>query len=90
MAQETLKAQEETYNLIKRRCEFGASSELDLRQAQTRVEAARVDISRYTAIVAADENALTLLVGSPVPDGLLPTELNSVAILQGYFRRVAC
>jgi len=82
LAQETLRAQEATYNLIRRRYEVGASSELDLRQAQTRVDAARVDISRYTAIVAGDENALMLLVGSPVSDGLLPTELNTVTMLQ--------
>jgi outer membrane protein, multidrug efflux system len=82
LAQETLRAQEDTYNLIRRRYELGASSELDLRQAQTRVEAARVDIFRYTAIVAGDENALTLLVGSPVPDELLPTELNTITILR--------
>jgi outer membrane protein, multidrug efflux system len=82
LAQDTLKAQEETYNLIRRRYEAGASSELDLRQAQTRVDAARVDISRYTSIVAGDENALTLLVGSPVPDELLPAELNTVTTLK--------
>jgi multidrug efflux system outer membrane protein len=41
-----------------------------------------VDILRYTAIVAGDENALTLLVGSPVPEDLLPAGLNSVAILR--------
>jgi outer membrane protein, multidrug efflux system len=82
LAQETLRAQDATYNLIRRRYEVGASSELDLRQAQTRVDAARVDISRYTAIVAGDENALTLVVGSSVPDGLLPTELNTVTILK--------
>ena len=82
LAQETLRAQEATYKLIQRRYEVGASSELDLRQAQTRVDAARVDIARYTGIVARDENALTLLVGSPVPDGLLPTELDAVTLLQ--------
>jgi multidrug efflux system outer membrane protein len=82
LAQETLRAQEASYNLIRRRYEAGASSELDLRQAQTRMDAARVDIFRYTTIVAGDENALTLLVGSPVPDGLLPTELNTVTMLQ--------
>jgi outer membrane protein, multidrug efflux system len=82
LAQDTLRAQEGSYNLIQRRYEAGASSELDLRQAQTRVDAARVDIFRYTAMVAGDENALTLLVGSPVPDGLLPTELNTVTMLQ--------
>jgi outer membrane protein, multidrug efflux system len=82
LAQETLTAQEATYHLILRRYEVGASSELDLRQAQTRVDAARVDISRYTALVAGDGNALTLLVGSPVPDGLLPSELNTVTMLE--------
>ena len=78
LAQETLKNQEESCNLIQRRYEVGVSSELDLSQAQTRVEAARVDIARYTGIVAEDKNALALLVGSPVPEGLLPTELSSV------------
>jgi multidrug efflux system outer membrane protein len=82
LVQETLRTQEATYKLIQRRYEVGASSELDLRQAQTRLEAARVDIARYTGIVAGDENALTLLVGSPVPDGLLPTELSSVITLK--------
>ena len=82
LAQDTLSSQEASYNLIRRRYEVGASSELDLRQAQTRVDTARVDISRYTAIVAGDENALTLLVGSPVPEGLLPTELGTVTMLE--------
>lgn len=80
LAQETLRTQEDTYELIRRRFEAGASSELDLRQAQTRLDAARVDIARYTAIAAGDENALTLLVGSPVPDGLLPSELDAVTL----------
>jgi len=82
LARETLRTQEATYTLIQHRSEVGVSSELDLRQAQTRVDAARVDIARYTGIVARDENALTLLVGSPVPDGLLPTELDAVTLLQ--------
>jgi multidrug efflux system outer membrane protein len=82
LAQETLRSQEATYKLIQRRYEVGASSELDLRQAQTRMDAARVDIARYTGIVAGDENALTLLVGSPVPDGLLPTELGMVTAMK--------
>jgi len=82
LAQETLKTQNASYNLIQRRCEVGVSSELDLRQAQTRVEAARVDIAKYTSIVAIDENALALLVGSSVPDELLPTELSSVMALK--------
>ncbi|MCX5813921.1 MAG: efflux transporter outer membrane subunit [Proteobacteria bacterium] len=77
-AQSTLEAQQATYKLLLRRYEVGTSSELDLRQAQTRLDAARVDIARYTRQVALDGNALDLLVGSPVPSELLSGELDAV------------
>jgi outer membrane protein, multidrug efflux system len=80
LAQSTLDAQQATYTLIRRRSEVGVSNELDLRQAQTRVEAARVDIARYTRQMALDVNALNLLVGSTVPPELLPGELNLGAV----------
>jgi multidrug efflux system outer membrane protein len=79
LAKSTLEAQQDTYKLILRRYEVGASSELDLRQAQTRLDAARVDIARYIRQAALDENALNLLVGSSVPVELLSSELNAVA-----------
>jgi multidrug efflux system outer membrane protein len=72
LAQETLAAQEASYLLMQRRFEVGALSELDLRQAQTRLDAARVDIARYTTLVAQDENGLNLVVGATVPAELLP------------------
>ncbi|HOD35738.1 MAG TPA: AdeC/AdeK/OprM family multidrug efflux complex outer membrane factor [Syntrophales bacterium] len=78
LALSTLETQRETYEMIRRRAEVGASSDLDLRQAQTRVDAARVDIARYTSQVALDENALALLVGVPVPAELLPEALSDV------------
>ena len=84
LARSTLAAQQATYEMIRRRAEVGASSNLDLRQAQTRVDAARVDIVRYTSQVALDENALTLLVGSTVPSGLLPAELGEVMVLKDF------
>lgn len=73
VARETLRSQLDSYNLIRRRFEAGASSELDLRQVQTSVEAARVDIARLTGQVALDENALALVTGSPMPADLLPS-----------------
>ena len=82
LAQATLDAQEATYKLIQRRSEVGTSSDLDLRQAQTRMEAARVDVARYTRQVSFDENALNLLAGSPVPAELMPDELRSIAVLK--------
>ncbi len=74
----TLEAQRASYNLIKRRHEVGLAPELDLRQVQTRVDAARVDVARFTELVAQDENALNLLAGSTVPDHLMPEALSAV------------
>lgn len=76
LAQETLTAQQATHQLIKRRFELGVTSELDLRQAQTRLDAARVDVARFATLVAQDENGLNLVVGSPVPAELLPKALS--------------
>lgn len=78
LAESTLETQEAAYNLIRRRHEVGLAGELDVRQAQTRVDAARVDVARYTRAAAQDENALNLLVGLPVPVDLLPEDLNSI------------
>ena len=59
-----------------------ASVELDLRQAQTSVDSARVDVARYTSLVAQDENLLTLVVGAQVPAELLPTGFAAVGNLR--------
>jgi multidrug efflux system outer membrane protein len=82
IAQDTLESEQASYNLIKRRFEAGASSELDLRQAQTSVDSARVDIARFTSQVAQDENALAVVIGSPVPSELLPSGLSTITALK--------
>ena len=79
LAQSTLDSQKAAYDLIRRRYDVGLSTELDLRQAQTRVDAARVDAALYSRLVAQDENALDLLVGSKVPPELLPDTLTLVS-----------
>lgn len=75
----TLETQEASYKLIRRRQEVGIASELELRQAQSQVDIAQGDVARYTQLAAQDENALNLLVGSPLPPALLPAELGSVS-----------
>jgi len=82
IARETFESRQFSYNLIKSRFEAGASSELDLRQAETTVDSASVDIASYTSQVAQDENALALVIGSPVPADLLPSGLNAISALQ--------
>ena len=78
LAQSTLESQQAAYKVIERRVEVGFAHELDLRQVQTRVDSARVDVARYTSQVAQDENALNLLAGSPVPADLMPQELSAI------------
>src|SRR6266702_1338255 len=76
LAKDTLSSQQDSYQLISRRYEAGVSSLLDSLQARTSVDTARVDIARFTSLVAQDENALNLLVGSPVPAELFPESLS--------------
>ncbi|SNB47108.1 AdeC/AdeK/OprM family multidrug efflux complex outer membrane factor [Geobacter sp. DSM 9736] len=76
LARETLANQEESYKLTKSRFDAGISSALDLQQARTSVDAARVDIARFTTLAAQDENLLNLVVGRPVPAELLPQALS--------------
>lgn len=74
IATETLKSQQASYDMIARRHSVGVSSELDLRQAQTSVDTARVDIARYSGQVAKDITALGLLVGTKVTPDMLPAK----------------
>lgn len=75
LAEETLVSQQSSYLLIKSRFAAGISSALDLHQAQTSVDRARIDIARYTTLVAQDENTLNLVVGAPISPEHLPTSL---------------
>ena len=79
LAETTLANQQDAYKLTKRRLDLGLVPELDLYRAQTQVDAARGDVAGFTQRVAQDENALSLLVGAPLPGAVLPVALASVA-----------
>lgn len=81
LARETLDNQRSAHTLIRHRFENGVASQLDLRRAQTTVDAARADVARFTTLVAQDENALALLVGAPLGAALL-AELTPPALEQ--------
>lgn len=74
LAQRTLETQRSSYDLIARSQELGASTLLDVRQAQTQVESARVDVARYSSQVLQGRNALDLLLGTSAPNRLLPAK----------------
>ena len=70
IANQTLEAVQESYNLIKRRFQVGAASELELRTAEGQVQTVRVNSANFLQLLAESENALVLLVGQPLPDDL--------------------
>jgi len=78
LARSTLRMQQEAYRLIRRQYKVGLANKLDLYRAQTQVDAARGDVSRFVQLTAQDQNALNLLAGSQVPEELLPPDLASV------------
>jgi len=78
LARATLEAQRISYEMILASRDAGIASDLDLSQAQSQVDAARADLARYTGLVTADENALALLVGVPLPPEALPGGLGEV------------
>ncbi|WP_275576137.1 efflux transporter outer membrane subunit [Aquitalea magnusonii] len=71
VAQQTLKSQQASYELTRRKLEVGAATELDLSDADTTVQTALADQASYQRQLAQDENALTLLVGSSIPADIL-------------------
>lgn len=75
LARRTVESAQRTMEVTRKRLEAGVSSRLDVRQAETVYQAARVDLANTTALVAQDRNALELLTGGRVPDELLPSEL---------------
>lgn len=71
ITRDTLSSQRESYDIEKQRAAQGIGTELDVRQAETSVREAESNIARYTRQVGQDLNALTLLVGQPLPETLL-------------------
>ena len=76
LTQDTLGAFEQSYKLTSRSNEVGVASALDLSQARTSVENARVALARYTRQVAQDENSLTLLLGTGLPANIASKPLS--------------
>ena len=67
LTQQTLASREDSFKLMQLRFDHGASSELDLRLAQSLLEAARVTQAQQQRQRALDENALVLLLGQALP-----------------------
>ena len=74
LTRDTLNSQNASYALTKKSFDLGASTALDLRQAEITVDTARANLAAYTRQLAQDRNALQLLVGAPLPATLQSAE----------------
>jgi multidrug efflux system outer membrane protein len=70
ITRDTLKSQEESYGLTQKLFNGGTSTELALRQAETTVDTARANLAQYNRQLAQDRNALQLLLGASIPEGI--------------------
>src|SRR5690606_23560742 len=70
LMQSTLKAREQTFNLVQARYDEGLASALDLNQARGQLETVRADLAGIQRTQSQARNALQLLLGTPIPDGL--------------------
>src|SRR6185312_4855729 len=72
LANDTLGAVRESYDLNRASFEAGQIGELDLRTAEGQVQTAQTNVVRYERQTEQARNALALLIGQPVPDELPP------------------
>jgi multidrug efflux system outer membrane protein len=72
ITQSTLGSQQNSYDLTNLSYTGGVATLLDLRQAETSVDSAYANLAQYTRQVAQDQNALVLLLGTPLPGDLPP------------------
>jgi len=82
LTEETLATRIKSLELIQASFDRGISSELDLAQARSAVETARVNRAKYLRLVDQDRNALTLLVGAPIADDKLAGDLDKVTLVE--------
>lgn len=85
LAESTLDAQQDSYNLIKSQYKAGLANELDLSRAQTQVDSAKTKAAQYTRKAAQAQNALNLLAGSTVPEKLLPLKFSDLKVPADIF-----
>ena len=72
LAERTLATRTQSLTLIRLRFEQGATSALELRQAESLTAAAQATRAQQARLRAQDINLLALLVGQAIPDALVP------------------
>ncbi|MDP9650983.1 efflux transporter outer membrane subunit [Paraburkholderia caledonica] len=70
IAQNTVDADQHTYDLTVSMMKMGSSSLQDVRQAENSLASARSSLASYSRAVAQDRNNLVAEIGAPLPDDL--------------------
>jgi outer membrane protein, multidrug efflux system len=81
LAAETLRTRQDSLRLLQLKFDSGVLNELDLRSGQSLVESAKVTQAQAQRQWAQDRNALQLLLGQPVPEELLPPQVDARVLL---------
>ncbi len=81
LAAETLRTRQDSLRLLQLKFDSGVLNELDLRSGQSLVESAKVTQAQAQRQWAQDLNALQLLLGQPVPEDLLPPQVDARVLL---------
>jgi multidrug efflux system outer membrane protein len=83
VAEQQLQNNTEFFTLTQRMLEAGTRSELDVRTAEAQVHASRAEVARLGRLHVQAVNALTLLVGQPLPESLpAPQPLDAQGIAE--------
>jgi multidrug efflux system outer membrane protein len=70
LSQRTLQSVQESYDVNKAMFDAGATSEVDMREAEGQVQTARISVTTYERQKAQAENYLALLIGCSLPTNL--------------------
>ena len=79
LAEATVAAQLDALDMIRASRDAGVASDLELRQAESQIEAARVSRSEIAGALSVDRHALELLLGGPLAPELEPDGLAALA-----------
>jgi multidrug efflux system outer membrane protein len=82
LAEETLRAVQDSLRIAQKRHEVGTASRLDLATVEGQVQSANIDVAALRQQLAQADNALALLIGQPLPTDLpAPASLESQGLV---------
>ena len=84
LTKETFEAQKKSLELTERIFQLGMGNELEVSQAKSALETARVNQAIYARLVEQDKTALMVLLGGPVSDDLIDAavDLDQIAFIE--------